>query len=658
MARAFRRPDLSTAALVALVAASTLVHWLAGRQLDGLWILPDEAIYGLRGLDLYRHGSLPVLHGEGAGYGVLYPVVAGLPLSVGSLERGYHSLKLLQALVMSLAAAPVFFWGRRLMPARYALVASLLTVVSPLVLYSGFVMTETLFYPVAALALYAIARAVETATPRAQLLALLAIAAAVATRVQGLVLFVVFAAAIVLDALLARDSRRLRRFPFVWVVCALAVIGAVAAPTLLGSYAEVTRGSYPVVAALRLTLDHAAWIVLSTGVVPAAALLLLTVAALRGREHDPAVRAYLAVVLPATVLVVVQVGLFASRYAPHLLGRDLAGLPPALFLALPLWLARGAPRPRIVTAAVALALAGLVVAVSWASLVSADALPDTFSLALLFRLRAHDPATIVAVAAAVLLLGFALLPRAATPVLAVAVAALLVAGSLDAQKQVRAQVSFDQTHLVGEPRDWVDRATADPVAYVYDGERYWNGVWQTLFWNARVDDVVAIRGSRVPGPLPQTIAPVGPEGRLPVAARLAVASDAHAFVGTEVAHVVRDETRSGGLTLWRLDGAPRLSTIRSGVLANGDMTEPAHLLAYDCAGGRLDLTLLPKSTRVVTVSLDGRVVLRAPIAGKAFYNASVSVPPSSSPRVCRFTIDGQTLLGSTKIEFVRARRSS
>ena len=88
---------------------------------------------------------------------------------------------------------------------------------------------------------------------------------------------------------------------------------------------------------------------------------------------------------------------------------------------------------------------------------------------------------------------------------------------------------------------------------------------------------------------------------------------------------------------------------------NGDMTEPGRLTAYDCAGGRLDLTLLPKSTNVVTVRLDGRVALRATIGGRVYWNGSVSVPRSRTPRVCHFTIGGETLLGSTKVAFVRSR---
>ena len=77
--------------------------------------MPDEAIYAERAVSLWRHGQLAILHGEGAGYGFLYPVLAGIPLSVGRLATGYASLKLLQALAMSLVAVPIFFYGRRLM---------------------------------------------------------------------------------------------------------------------------------------------------------------------------------------------------------------------------------------------------------------------------------------------------------------------------------------------------------------------------------------------------------------------------------------------------------------------------------------------------------------------------------------------------------------
>ena len=59
---------------------------------------------------------------------------------------------------------------------------------------------------------------------------------------------------------------------------------------------------------------------------------------------------------------VVEVGMFASEHVRRFAERDLLALAPILFLAFALWLERGAPRPRLRTATVALlALATVVV---------------------------------------------------------------------------------------------------------------------------------------------------------------------------------------------------------------------------------------------------------------------------------------------------------
>ena len=78
--------------------------------------MPDEAIYAVRALGFWQHGSLPLFGSSGAGYSTLYPVFAGGPLSIGSQATGYAILKVVQALVMSLAAWPVYAYTRRLAP--------------------------------------------------------------------------------------------------------------------------------------------------------------------------------------------------------------------------------------------------------------------------------------------------------------------------------------------------------------------------------------------------------------------------------------------------------------------------------------------------------------------------------------------------------------
>ena len=651
MAGTLRRAGL-TLAFPALVGVSTVLHWLAGRRISGLWIMPDEAIYGERALELWRHGQLPILRGEGAGYGLLYPALAGLPLSVGNLATGYSSLKLLQALTMSLVAVPIFYYGRRYMRPGYALVAGALAAASPLLLYSGFLMTEVLIYPLGAFALLATARAVETGALTDQAIVLGAVAAAVLTRVQSVVLIPVLVAAILVDALLRRDRYRLRAFWPVWLLAAAGAIVVAAAPGVFGAYAVTLRSSYPLGIAAGLVVDHLAYLVISTAFLPVAALMILGVEAIRGRLTDPATRALVVVSSCAVVFVVIQVGAFAARFAPHIIGRDLALLPPILCTVFAVWLDRGAPRKRAVVFPVALALLALITLTPWNRLVNIHALPDTFGMSILSHFGSAHASAIVAIASAIALVLLVGVPRRAVLLLPVLMLAALSVSSVIASSDIRDRVQFDQRNLVGIPPNWIDRATAGPTAYLYDGELYWNGVWQVRFWNQRVTDVVALAPFRVPGPMNQTIVHVPPDGRLPINERYAVASDPHKLAGTPIAHLPQMETDVGGLTLWRLDGPPRLTTVMRGVQANGDMTEPAYLRAYDCAGGRLELTLLPKATKIVTLKLDGKVVQRAKIEDLAYWNGTVFVPPGSSPHVCHFEIDGQTLLGSTRIEFV------
>jgi Dolichyl-phosphate-mannose-protein mannosyltransferase len=653
LARPVQRTHVAVA-LTALVALSTLIHWYAARRFTGLWIMPDEAIYGERALEFWRHGTLSILHGDGAGYSVLYPMLAGLPLSIGKLTTGYTSLKLLQAFVMSLTAVPIYFYGRRLMRPGYALLAGALALASPLLLYSGLVMTEVLIYPLGAFALVAIARAVETATLRDQSLAFLLIVAAVLTRVQSIVLVAILAVAVVGDSLLVRDRRRLRAFWPVWVVLAFVVVVTLISPAIFGAYAGTVTGSYPAGPAVGLTIDHLAYAVLETGIAPAAALVLLIADAVhRRRATEPAERALLIVAAATLVLVVIQVGLFASRYASHLLGRDLALLPPILFLVFALWLDRGGPRPRLVTTPLVLGLFALLAFTPWHRLVAANALPDTFGVAILYSLGASRAATAVALATIVVLMLVAAAPTRALAALPLLVFALLITTSAVASRDIARRVNYDQKNLVGSPPDWVARAVSAPVAYLYDDEAYWNGVWQVEFWNGNVRNVVSIAPGRVPGPLRQRVVTLDNRGVLPIDQRYIVASDVHTFVGTRIARIKQNGIMEAGLSLWRLTGQPRLSTVQHGILPNGDMMEPGHINAYDCAGGQLELTLLPKKTRILTIKLNGTVVQRAKLAGLPYWNGTVYAPPSSTPQVCRFEIDGGALLGSTKLEFVR-----
>ena len=614
--------------------------------------MPDEAIYATRALGLWQHGSLPLFGSSGAGYSALYPVFAGGPLSIGSQATGYAILKAVQALVMSLAAWPVYAYTRRLVPEGYALLAAALTLACPLVLFSGFVMTEVLYYPIAAAALFASARAVSTATLRDQAIALVLIAAAVATRVQGVVLLGVVVIALLVDAALARRKPHLRRFWPIWSLAIAGVLVAALFPGAFGAYEAAVNGRYSVGPAARLTYDHLGFLILTVGVVPAGALVVSLVETARERGGDPAARALVAVAASATVLVTLQVGTFSSRFSPHLLGRDLAALPPVLFAVFAAWLGRGGPRPRLVTSLTAIGLLAVLATVPWNDLVTPDALPDSLGIAIfLDDPLGWKPATLVAVLGALLLLLFVLTPR--LELLALGVVLLLGWGTIEASAHVDSATDSAQASLVGEPRDWIDRNVSSDVAYLYDGDlAAWTVVWEQRFWNPRIDRVVSIIPHFVPGPIAQRVIALPGDGLLPIDERYVVANDHVQFEGTPVAHQDRGPNQYG-LTLWELHRPARLSYLIDGPIPNGDITGHAVVNAFDCAGGTLQLTLLPKETKRLEIDLDGRVVAVEHIAGRPVWHGEVHVPKAHGPAPCTFTIRPDGLLGSTVISFRR-----
>ena len=110
---------------------------------------------------------------------------------------------------MSLAAVPVFAWGRRLMSERWALAAAALTLCIPGLAYTGLLMSETVFYPLVALAAWLAARALTEPTLRGagaarrrrSLLVIL-------TRLQGVVLVPAFVLAVAIYAAAGTDDAR------------------------------------------------------------------------------------------------------------------------------------------------------------------------------------------------------------------------------------------------------------------------------------------------------------------------------------------------------------------------------------------------------------------------------------------------------------------
>ena len=653
-------------ALAALVGLSTTLRWWAAERIPTPWIAPDEMLYGLLGRSLWEDGNLDLLGEPTRFFSLVTPALVGGPLRLGNLETGYDLLKGLQALVMSLAAVPVYVWGRAFLTRFGALAAAALTVAIPGLVYSGLIMTEVAFYPILLLAAWAIARALVRGTVGSQLVALGAVAVATLTRLQAAVLLPAFFTALAIDLLLARDAPRVRRFwPFAAGTAVLALLwGAYRLrhggpfSQVLGGYQAAGETHYSVADALRFVLYHAEYTLVFTGAVPVCAFVLLLVQAVRARP-DPELRAYLATTAALTVWLVAEVGIFASRHVGLLAERNLFGLAPLYFLGLMVWIERGLPRPRIATAAVALGAAVLVLALPVARFVSLPALPDTFTLIPLYRLGVHYPhLNLELVASVVFLVGvaaFVAVPRRLAVVLPVALLIVFAAASVSASRVVAGQAALVQPSTLGPDPRWIDKAAPGPVAYVYTGDVYWSSVWESAFWNRRIESVYDLLLAQIPGGFAQPS--VGPkeDGRVVTADGkglrwpYVVASSTITWRGTRLA------TSSAGLALWRLEPPFRMATWVQNVQYNGVVDEHAKIFAYDCRRGAFRIALRAPGPRSIRLLLNEGAFRRFELGAGDKIALTVRVSPSPGHRLCSFDLLTNAPVKTTRFAFEPAR---
>jgi hypothetical protein len=664
--RTQRRAWVPTALLAGLVATSTLLRLFAGLQIPSPWYTPDEQVYGELGRSLYRLGRFEIFDATPAFYSLIYPLLVGLPLNLSDRELGYDVLKAVQALAMSLTAVPVYLWGRSLMRPAPALAAAALALAAPGLAFTGFIMTEVAFYPVLTLAAWASARALARPTLGNQAIALAAILVAVLTRLQAVVLLPAFLIALALKVAFDRTWLRGLR-PFGPTAAAMAVlvggwltVSALARGSVLGAYGVTGESGYGVERALRFVLYHAGDVVLFTAVVPVAALVLLVFECVAGRERSPDARAFVAVAVAFSALSTASVGVFASRFVGRLAERNLIALAPIVFLALALWIDRGAPRPRIALIAASALCLGLLLSVPWDDFVSAAAEPDALSVIPLLELRAAYPdvdlGLTLGIAAAELLAVFAFLPRRLIWLLPTGLAALLAAGSVVVSREVTANARGFRVAVVGAENRWIDAAVDGPVAYVYGGEQSWSAgapAWMNAFWNRRLEAVYMLFDARVAGPMPErTVWPaadgrlLSPEGR-PIVEPYAVVSRRMSVVGDLVAVT---QTSMG---LWRLRGPLRLSTRTSGIDPTGVIAVEGRLLVYDCRGGELRLALSSPVDQQVDLLRDGQTVRTARLeAGKRLEDVIPAVVGKA--RTCAFKIIVESTLRAERLEFVRS----
>jgi hypothetical protein len=570
-------------------------------------------------------------------------------------------LKALQALLVAVPIVTVYVWTRSLTRDGWAFAAAAMTAALPAFVYSGLIMTEVTFLAVTTLLLWRLWRTLMTPTLRNQVIVLVLTALAVAIRLKAFILVGAIIITVALTAWLWGDRRLLRRFAPTGIVLltggVLTAAGALASGhAVLGTYRDVLGSGYNVSRVLHWIAYEAGDLMLLVLGVPVVAMVALTVGALRRRE-DNGVQALVAVALPYTVLLLLEVGAFISRYELRINERTLISLAPPFFVALAVWLDRGMPRGRLI-AAIALGLG--VAACFWPTgkLIVTQIVPDSFTPVPLFDLRLHSSPTMlrvawIAVVAAAVLLPL-LLPRRLGAVLVALIVGALLTSSVLAETKVHSRAASDRRMYFGTASpDWVDRAAPGKVAYL-DDDPLWAGSWHLAYWNPKLDLVALVGTPSSARPDSVSAAPrddgvvIASTGQ-PLSERTVLAPSTMTLEGKRLARHAQGGDEPG-LTLWQTPSTPQVSSWVHGVLP-----QPVTVDVYRCAG-ELALTATPVDGRPdLFVSAGSLAPAIAPLAPGHRVRLAIPAPPGVAPGGhCTYTIrtDGDVTLSG--LSFRRA----
>jgi hypothetical protein len=569
-----RAPSLALAGLVTAAAALLAV---AGRGIPTPWILIDELLHSelARGL---REGHGFSVRGHGMTVSYLYPAL------LAPFAWSYGAMKIVNAVVISLGAVPVYFWARRLVRPWAAVTAAGLTLLLPSLLFSGELMLENLFFPLFLASCLAIALALEQPTEARQAVVVGLIVLATATRVQGLLLFGV----LVVSALAVRRDALRRLAPSLAVACAagLVVIFRLAQGNL-GVYEVQARAGYSASGIAGWTWRNFAELALSVGIIPMAALIAL-------RPRDLRDRIFVAVTATATGVLVALAAVAASWEPAGLKERYMFYVAPLLLLALVVWLERGAPHPWW---AVALP-AALAVALPLGRLFREPSLLGNGWALLPFERAGLTAARVLLLVGAVGACAlFLFAPRLAVPAVAIFLLASTVVVYSTIRNQSRAVLALsglqDRSWLDDKPAVYVNATTFEQEARVGRWFEEWVPVWETEFWNKSFAGVLSL-GAPEPAPFFQR------NGTLDwKTGRISGGDDVHYALTDPRFRIAGTELgKNARLVLWRVAPPLRFASATEGVFADGRM-----------AGTKAAFTIW-SGARTVNVSASGPARMR------------------------------------------------
>jgi hypothetical protein len=643
--------------LTAIVAFSTVFRFLLARHVVAPWIMVDELIYSELAKSFAATGHFLVRDEPSPVYGFVYPVlIAPAYRLYASVPSAYEAAKAINALLMSLAAVPVYFLARRMLPQGLALVAAALALAIPSLAYTSTLMTENAFYPAFVLVALALVRVLENPTWQRQALLLASCAFAFLVRAQAIAFLPAILTAPLLLAWMDGRRRALREYRVLWgaAVAAFVLVPLVQLArgepllSVVGAYEQAGKASYSVGGVLRWLVYHLAELDLYLGVIPFAAMLALVVLS---RRLPRKTQAFVAASTALSAWLILEVAAFASKnpIPPRVEERNMFYVAPLFLIALLVWIDSGMPRRHVGVAAAAVVAAALPgVLPYWNSagtgLIGTNATADTLALSIWWRLQDHTIrpdhiamwAVICSIVAALL---FLLVPRRLVALLPLAVAAVFVAVNWTAIDFVhgfkRASVGALFQGITDPQRDWVDRAVGHDanVALVWTtcaseqcpeprsltDEKV---VWENEFFSRSVGPVYYVNDP-VPGGLPEEQAKLdAPSGYFTSGGKRIHAQYALVDKSVEpVGGLVTSDTRKN-IDLYRLEGPLRQAEWVRGLYPDYWAGPRIEYLRRDCTGGTLavklqgDANLFDRPSHVVVRS-HGKVIARTTVAQRA-----------------------------------------
>jgi len=400
--------------------------------------------------------------------------------------------------------------------------------------------------------------------------------------------------------------QRLGAWKALYATVAVAVVavlvGEVAAgnsPThILGGYSIAGHTSYAFWPIVKWIVLHLSGLALALWVIPVCALVVVVASA---RHLDRPLRIFAAATVSLTAWLVLEVGVFASRFSLRIEERNLFYVAPLFLIALFAWIERGQPRPPRATVAAALVAVALVGAVPFVDLLNENSQSDTPTLQPWWFLgdswTGRTTVSLVATATAlVLAAAFLWLPARFAPWLPVLVACGFLATwlPLEAWPHGFPQASLHQYDAsVAAGTSWVDRAVGTNA----DVSVLWSGgsairIWENEFWNRSIRRVYGLGGAELPGGMPQASVSARHQGALvdsagrPVEAQYVLADTHTPVFGTRVA---ADPAHQ--LALYRVRPPLRLALRITGWYDDFWTSDHTTWTRHQCSGGHLRFDL-------------------------------------------------------------------